>query len=78
MFCICDKIYLKFQLKKLMLKTIQLCVNNIKELCELENLLQFMQQCKKINKLCNECHTVLQINYQNSFVHSTLSNLNCL
>lgn len=55
-----------------------MCVNNIKELCELENLLQFMQQCKKINKLCNECHTVLQINYQKSFVHSTLSNLNCL
>lgn len=25
-----------------------MCVNNIKELCELENLLQFMQQCKKI------------------------------
>lgn len=24
-----------------------MCVNNMKELCELENLLQFMQQCKK-------------------------------
>lgn len=46
MFCICDKIYLKFQLKKIDVKnsTVVMCVNNIKELCELENLLQFMQQ----------------------------------
>lgn len=70
----------KISTKKIDVKnyTVVMCVNTIKELCELENLLQFMQQCKKINKLCNECHTVLQINYQNSFVHSTLSNLNCL
>lgn len=57
--------------------TVVLSKKNIKELCQLEILSQFKQLKTKI-KLCNEFYTVLQINYQNSLVHSPLSNINCL